>query len=138
MMDFVSAGFTVMMVTVAMNMVVAAYGIFARPSVVKKILSLVIFSDSLNVLAIAIGFRIPSHGHPSPPILAEEPRGLADLHAFAGTSVDPIPQAFVITAIVVGLAVTVFLLSLALLYHRHFGTTNMGIPLEEGEVEETV
>lgn len=138
MTDFLFTGFTIMVVAVAMNIVIASYGIFARPSVVKKILSLVIFSDSLNVLAIAIGFRVVEKGYPSPPILTERPSDIGDIQTFVGTSVDPIPQAFVITAIVIGLAVIVFLLSLAVLYHRYFGSTSIAVSLEEEEGEEIV
>lgn len=138
MTDFLSIGFTVMVIAVAMNIVIASYGIFARPSILKKILSLIIFSDSLNVLAIAIGFRVLEQGYPSPPILTEKPNDVSDIQAFVGVSVDPLPQAFVITAIVIGLAVIVFLLSLAILYHRYFGTTSITVSLEEREDEEAI
>lgn len=138
MIDYISIGFNVMVVAITMNIVVASYGIFARPSIVKKILSLVIFSDSLNVLAVAIGFRMPKHGYPSPPILVEEPNNTTDIEIFADMSVDPLPQAFVITAIVIDLAIVVFLLSLTIAYHRYFGSTNISISFEEKDNEEII
>lgn len=138
MSDLLSLGFTAMMVAIAMNMVIASYGIFAKPSVIKKLLSLIIFSDSINMLAVAIGFKSLEQGYPSPPILVEKPRNISDIEAFTRLTVDPLPQALVITAIVIGLAVILFLFGLALLYYKLFGSTNINISLEEEEDEEIV
>ncbi|MCC6047797.1 MAG: sodium:proton antiporter [Desulfurococcaceae archaeon] len=93
---------------------VSIYGIVARPSLTKKIISLTILGDSLNVLAIFIGFRVFS----IPPELVSE----VELERFVGLAVDPLPQALVLTAIVIGLAVTLFLVFLALQVYRLYGT----------------
>lgn len=138
MSDLVSVGFTVMMIAVAMNAIIASYGIFARPSIIKKILSLIIFSDSINVLAIAIGFRIAENRLPIPPILTEEPRDIEVLELFAKASVDPLPQAFVITAIVINFAIVVFLLGLAVLYYKYYHFTSLTVPPVEEEYEEVI
>jgi multicomponent Na+:H+ antiporter subunit C len=93
---------------------ISIYGIVARPSLAKKIISLTILGDSLNVLAIFIGFRVFS----IPPELVSE----IELERFVGLAVDPLPQALVLTAIVIGLAVTLFLVFLALQVYRLYGT----------------
>jgi multicomponent Na+:H+ antiporter subunit C len=93
---------------------ISIYGIVARPSLAKKIVSLTILGDSLNVLAIFIGFRVFS----IPPVLVPG----VELDRFVGLAVDPLPQALVLTAIVIGLAVTLFLVFLALQVYRLYGT----------------
>lgn len=51
-------------------------------------------------------------------------------------SVDPIPQALLVTAIVIGLATSVLLMGLSILYYKHFGTTDMRAFPEE-DTDET-
>lgn len=93
---------------------ISIYGIVVRPSLTKKIISLTILGDALNVLAIFIGFRVFS----IPPVLIPG----VELELFVGLAVDPLPQALVLTAIVIGLAVTLFLVFLALQIYRLYGT----------------
>jgi len=93
---------------------ISIYGIVARPSLAKKIISLTILGDSLNVLAIFVGLRVFS----IPPVLVPG----VELDRFVGLAVDPLPQALVLTAIVIGLAVTLFLVFLALQVYRLYGT----------------
>ena len=137
-MDVLSLVFTVALTAFIMNMVIASYGVFAKHSLIKKIISIVIFSDSINILAIAIGFRVIENGYPSPPVLSEKPLSIEDIEAFTNIAVDPLPQAFVLTAIVIGLSVTTFLLGLAIIYYRHFGTDDIRASLEGEEDEEII
>lgn len=97
---------------------VSLYGIVARPSITKKIISLTIFGDALNVLAIFIGFRIFS----LPPILLEPDVSVVEIRNFVYSAVDPLPQVLVLTAVVIGLAVNLFLIFLALQVYRLYGT----------------
>lgn len=97
---------------------ISLYGIVGRPSITKKIISLTIFGDTLNVLAIFIGFRVFS----LPPVILKPDLTVDDLLKFAASAVDPLPQALVLTAIVIGLAVNLFLVFLALQVYRLFGT----------------
>ena len=97
---------------------VALYGIVARPSIAKKIISLTILSDALNVLAIFVGFRTFS----IPPVLLTTDVDAEILQGFSTLAVDPLPQALVLTAIVIGLAVNLFLIFLALQVYRLYGT----------------
>ncbi|MEM0085973.1 MAG: cation:proton antiporter subunit C [Zestosphaera sp.] len=136
-LDLLTLAFSVAVTTFVINIAIATYGIFAKHNLVKKILALTIFSDSINMFSIAIGFRVVD-GYPSPPILETEPRNPQDLLKFADVSVDPLPQAFVITAIVIGFSVITFLLSLALLYYKYYQTLDIRVAVEVGEHEEDV
>lgn len=124
MVDVVSFLFTVVMISMFVNIAIALYGIFARPSLIKKIIALTILGDSANVLAILVGFRRVAP-YPVPPVLTCIPPSRSDLITFMGTAVDPLPQALVLTAIVIGLAVTLFLVFLTLQIYRLYGTTDV-------------
>ncbi len=86
---------------------------------------------SRNVQLVAIGFIILSNGvnllvltaaglpeGAAPPLLGYEgPAG--------GTFADPLPQAFILTAIVIGLGTAAFLLAMAARTHRELGTDEL-------------
>lgn len=117
--------FGIVLLSFVANIGMSLYGVFRRPSLVKKFIALTIFSDSLNSFAIAIGFRRVVGAYPSAAVLGSLPRDPRELAAFAATAVDPLPQALVLTAIVIGLAVFMFLAGLIMMYYRHYGTTRM-------------
>ncbi len=89
---------------------IGIYGLLARRNIIKTIISLGIIQSGL------ILFFINIHYNPGdvPPI------GDTAGHLVA----DPIPQALMITAIIIGIAVTAVSLTMFItLYHR-YGTTN--------------
>ncbi|MCD6340676.1 MAG: NADH-quinone oxidoreductase subunit K [Desulfurococcales archaeon] len=104
---------------------VSLYGIVAKPNLIKKIIALTIFTDTANVLAILIGFRKP----PSvPPVFTgnlAKPPSLEELRSFASLAVDPLPQALVLTAIVIGMAVNLLIIFITLQVYRLYGTVDM-------------
>lgn len=114
----ISLAFTSAVTAFIINMAIAAYGIFAKPTVTKKILSLIVFTDSVNMFAISLGFRITQIVYPSPPIL-ESPKLL---EALPRVAVDPLPQAILITAIVINTSCVALLLALAIRYYRLHGS----------------
>lgn len=127
-----SLAFRTAMIAFVFNIAIALYGVLSRPSLVKKFLCLVAFTDSINIFAVFIGFRYTPGAYPSPPILEAIPTSPAEVETLINTSVDPLPQAMILTAIVIGIACSMFLLTLILMYYRHYGTTNIH-EAEEGE-----
>ncbi len=119
--------FNVFIFSMILNTAISLYGIFARPTLIKKIIALTIFSDTANVLAIAVGYRAwPTvERSPIPPVLTTSEPTASDLTSFLQTAVDPLPQALVLTAIVIGLAVTLFLVFLTLQVYRLYRTTDV-------------
>ena len=108
--------------------VLTIYGMAARPNIVKKLIMLSILSDTGNLLAVVIGVR---SGFIKPPVFPGvtftnilKP-GMEELSKFAEEAVDPLPQVLVVTAIVIGLAVLVFLSYVALLLYRKYGTLDV-------------
>ncbi len=108
--------------------VLTIYGMATRPNIVKKLIMLSILSDTGNLLAVVIGVR---SGFIKPPVFPGvtftnilKP-GMEELSKFAEEAVDPLPQVLVVTAIVIGLAVLVFLGYVALLLYRKYGTLDV-------------
>jgi multicomponent Na+:H+ antiporter subunit C len=90
---------------------------------------------SRNTQRIAIGFIILSNGvnllvlssaglpdKAVPPLVAEGAEGLV--------YADPLPQAFILTAIVIGLGTAAFLLAMAAKAHLEMGTDDLGDRLQ--------
>lgn len=119
--------FTVLIMSMFVNLGISLYGVFAKPSLIKKIIALTILSDTANTFAIIIGYkRWPNPYNPvKPPVLTNLSAGPEQIYEFAETAVDPLPQALVLTAIVIGLAVTLFLVFLTLQIYRLYGTTDV-------------
>ncbi|MGC9363519.1 MAG: sodium:proton antiporter [Fidelibacterota bacterium] len=85
-----------------------------RQNYIKIIIGLSILETGVNLFLISIGYLKDG----TAPIFSE-PGVLAE------KMVDPVPQALVLTAIVIGLAVMGLALSLAIRLYDHFGTLNL-------------
>lgn len=85
----------------AVNLMVAVYGIIYGRSLTKKLISLSIFSDTVYMFFIMIGYRFI---YPSvPPVYVN--LTTREMEYLTGHGVDPVPQALVLTGIVIGMAV---------------------------------
>ncbi len=123
------------------NLGASMYGVIARKNLVKKLICLTMLGDTVNVFAILVGYRLSRGGTPVPPVFTEWSKASEKLLAnFVSRSVDPLPQALVLTAIVINLAVTIFLATLILYTHRHFGTVEMDrvSEMKKGELVDEV
>jgi len=112
---------------------IALYGIIIKPNIIKKIIALTILGDTANVLIIFLAYRLIPF--PKPPILPSLKPSREELVEFMKSSVDPLPQALVITAIVINVAVIAFLVFLAIQVFRQYHTLeyNEIIKLKRGE-----
>lgn len=103
-----------MYVLIATLLAIGLYGLFAKRHVLKKILGLVVVEHAINLFLVSVGYRTGG----TPPILTPG----EDRAAFVAGSVDPLPQALVLTSIVIGLGVVMLLVALALRLHERYGT----------------
>lgn len=91
---------------------VGLFGAMTQKNLIKIVISVAIMEAAVNLFLILIGYRT---GGIAP--IADSTHGGS---AFAATSVDPFPQAMVLTAIVIGLGVLALLIAISLrLYHRY-------------------
>ena len=86
-----------------------------RRSIVKLILGLALLGHAANLLIFAIG-RLT---HNQPPLIAESAKQMTAPYA------DPLPQALVLTAIVIGFGVQAFALVLLKRVYQTFGTDDL-------------
>lgn len=73
-------------------------------------------TDGIHLFLISLGYR--SGGIAA--IVTEEM--VSDLQGFAARAVDPIPQALVLTSIVINICILALALSLSIYVYRHYGT----------------
>jgi multicomponent Na+:H+ antiporter subunit C len=93
---------------------VGLYGVVVNRNTLKIVISLLIMEHGVHLLLVLIGYR--SGG--SPPIM--DP-GAAST-TFAASAVDPLPQALVLTSIVIGLGVLALMVALCVRLYERYGT----------------
>ena len=90
---------------------IGLYGVITRKNIIKIIIGLCIMEYSLNLFFIMIGY-IDGGAAPIVNVTSDK----------AATYVDPLPQAIVLTAIVIGLATTALLLAIAIKLYKKYKT----------------
>jgi len=89
---------------------VGLYCILRKRNIIKIIVGVIIAEYAVNLFFVLVGYRMDGRS----PIYASE----ADIL----NMVDPLPQAVVLTAIVIGLATTALMVALAMRIYGKYGT----------------
>jgi len=89
---------------------VGIYCILVKRNLIKIIIGIGIVEYAVNLFFILVGYRAEGRA----PILIEK--------QVVQNMVDPLPQALILTAIVIGLAVTVLIVSIAVRIYEKYGT----------------
>jgi multisubunit Na+/H+ antiporter MnhC subunit len=92
---------------------IGLYGVIAKRNLIKIVIGLAIMEYSVNLFLILIGYVRGG----TAPILSSD--------VTERIFVDPLPQALVLTAIVIGLATTALLLAIAIRIYKRYGTFNI-------------
>lgn len=91
---------------------VGLYGVVCKKNAVKKIISLLIMTNAVNLFILLLGYR---RGGIAPVMTAGQ-----SASEFASRAVDPLAQAIVITSIVIGFSIVALMIAIAIrLYDRH-------------------
>jgi len=90
------------------------YCLTVKKNLIKKIIGLGIITDGIHLFLISIGFKENGIA----PIITN----IHDIAMFNTFAVDPLPQALVLTSIVIDLSITALALTLAIYAFRHFRT----------------
>ncbi|RLI97670.1 MAG: cation:proton antiporter [Candidatus Aenigmatarchaeota archaeon] len=90
-----------------------AYALMLKENLIKKMIGLGIMSNGIHLFLISVGYKIGGVA----PILKQ-----AGLEYLATHSVDPVPQALVMTSIVINISITAVALSLIIQAYRKTGT----------------
>lgn len=104
---------TVILTGVAILLLIGLYGIMKKKNIIKIIMCIGIMETAVNIFFIALVYNTKD----TAPLFT-------DGKSFE-TMADPIPQALVLTAIVIGVAVLALGLTLAVKYYNLTGRTNI-------------
>lgn len=94
---------------------IGLYILLTKHNLIKMIIGLSIMDTGVNLFLISLGYIKKG----TAPIFYKPGLNPEDM-------VDPVPQALVLTAIVIGVAVLALALSLAIRLYQHYGTLDMG------------
>jgi multicomponent Na+:H+ antiporter subunit C len=95
-------------------LLIGVYAVVAKKNVVKVIVGVLLLDYAVNLLLVLVGYRAEGQ----PPILSEGQRA----SELATSAVDPLPQAMVLTSIVIGLGLTALMVALAVRLYEKYGT----------------
>jgi len=90
------------------------YGVIAKKNLVKIVIGLFIIEYAVNLMLILVGYREGG----SAPIVTDAGNAAREAAVF----VDPLPQALVLTSIVIGLGLSALVISLCLRLYEKYGT----------------
>ena len=93
--------------------IIGTFGILTRRNIIKILLSINILQTGVNLLLVAIGWRPDA----AAPIVTA-------LTGSAAKFVDPLPQAMVLTSIVINLSITALALTIITRVYKLFGTVD--------------
>ena len=97
-----------------MLFMVGLYGGLVKRNLIKIIISLIIMESAVNVFIVMVGYRKDGIA----PIMNKA----MEAETFVRSAVDPLPQALVLTAIVIGLGVTAMTVAIAMRLYERYGT----------------
>ena len=94
--------------------VIGLYCVLTKKNTVKIVIGLAIMEISVNLFLVLLGYKKDGIA----PILEKGARPLD----FLARSVDPLPQALVVTSIVIGLGVTTLAIAICIRLYEKYGT----------------
>ena len=98
-------------------LIIGIYAVVAKKNIIKIIIGLLIIDYAVNLLLVLVGYRTGGRA----PILN---RG-ESVEQLAATGVDPLPQAMVLTSIVIGLGLTALMVVMAIRLYEKYHTFDM-------------
>lgn len=93
---------------------VGLYAVVCKKNLIKIIVGIIILDYGANLFLILTGYR---HGGIAPILTPEMDKG-----EFAATTVDPVPQALILTSIVIGLGLVALMAAMAIRIYEKYKT----------------
>jgi len=98
---------------------IGLYCAVVKKNMVKIVVGILIMEYAVNLFLVMLGYR---HGGVAPIIDKSYLESQAALNNFVSSSVDPLPQALVLTAIVISLGSLALMISLCIRIYEKYGT----------------
>jgi multisubunit Na+/H+ antiporter MnhC subunit len=96
--------------------VIGLYAVIFKENIIKKVIGLNVLANGANLLLITIGYKLDGIIPIATP---------SNLDYFLTSAVDPLPQALVLTSIVIDVSVTAFALILCYQIFKNFKTLDI-------------
>lgn len=97
---------------------IGLYSVVCKKNLIKIVVGIIILDYGANLFLILTGYRIGDAASPAiAPILTDK-----NGEFFAARSVDPVPQALILTSIVIGLGLVALMAAMAIRIHEKYGT----------------
>ena len=93
---------------------IGLYAIVAKKNLIKVIIGVMVIEYAVNLFLILLGYRAGGIA----PILTPS---MSDAD-FAGRTVDPLPQALILTSIVIGVGVLALMVAIVIRLYEKYGT----------------
>ncbi|MBN1418576.1 MAG: NADH-quinone oxidoreductase subunit K [Planctomycetes bacterium] len=98
---------------------VGLYCIVTKRNLIKIVIGVAIMDHAVNLFLVLLGYRLDGMAPILDRAILSESGSAA---GFAAKAVDPLPQAMVLTSIVISLAVTALLVALCVRIYEKYGT----------------
>ena len=93
---------------------IGLYGVVAKKNIIKMVMGLVIMEYAINLFIVMLGYR----NNGVAPIIEKT----TDTATFMTQCVDPLPQAMVLTSIVIGLGILALMVGISIRLYERYGT----------------
>jgi len=114
------------MIPFFLTIVLLAIGIYAiacKRNLIKVIIGMMVAEYAVNLFLILLGYRWGGRAPIRTPAVEAGAKSAAEAaDAFVKASVDPLPQALILTSIVIGLGVVALMAAMAIRLHEKYGT----------------
>jgi len=100
-------------------LVIGIYAIVGKKNLIKIIVGVIVMEYAVNLFLVLIGYRSGGRAPIITKQVSENPQRLSE---FVKTAVDPLPQALILTSIVIGLATLVLMIAIAIRIYEKYGT----------------
>jgi len=95
-------------------MIIGLYAVVAKKNLIKVVVGLLIIEHAVNLFLLLMGYR---WGGVAPIRTAGD-----SAETFAARAVDPLPQAMILTSIVIGLGILALVVALVIRLYEKYGT----------------
>ncbi len=96
-------------------LLIGLFGVFTQKNLIKIIISVSIIESAVNIFLVLIGYRA---GGIAPIMTGQQQQP----EVFALQAVDPLPQAMILTSIVISLSILALMVAISLRLYHFYGT----------------
>ena len=105
-------------ITAFLMVAIGIYAFLYKRNLIKLILALNIIDSGIHLLLVSLGYRMELNEPPTAPIYT-------GYETLKSAMVGPLPQALVLTSIVIGVCVLALAMALTINAYRHYGTLDV-------------